>query len=86
MIASRGDQLVHTSSDRDDLRTIDRCAFTRLVALHCRLSGHDPDARDLDQWLASVWPMVSGNMEPARWARAYLIACGLERETEATPR
>jgi hypothetical protein len=61
--------------------TVARCSFARLVSLHCRLSGFEPDPRDLDQWLAAVWPMVSEDMDPARWARAYLIACGLETES-----
>ncbi len=63
----------HTS--RDDVETIDRSSFARLVALHCRLSGHEADPRDLDQWLAAVWPMIEEQgMNPARWARAYLLA------------
>jgi hypothetical protein len=63
--------------DRDQARTVSRCSFARLVALHCRLSGHEPEPRDLDEWLAAVWPMVTDDMDPARWARCYLIACGL---------
>ena len=45
--------------------TSTRCSFARLVALHCRLSGHDPEPRDLDQWLASTCPMVSEDMDAA---------------------
>jgi hypothetical protein len=35
--------------DRDQARVVTRCSFVPLVALHCRMSGHEPDARDLDQ-------------------------------------
>jgi hypothetical protein len=28
----------------------------------------------------AVWPMVCEDMDAARWARAYLIACGLLME------
>jgi hypothetical protein len=64
--------------DRDQARTVSRCSFARLVALHCRLSGFETEPRDLDQWLAAVWPMVEEQgMDPARWARAYMVACGL---------
>lgn len=67
---------------RDELTTIGRCAFARLVALHCRLSGHEPDAADVDQWVSTCWPMVAEDMDPARWASAYLLAVGLVREAE----
>ncbi len=81
MIATRGNELLHTS--HEDAITVRRCAFARLVSLHARMSGHEPDPRDLDQWLAAVWPMIEEQgMDPARWARAYLIACGLVREPE----
>jgi hypothetical protein len=80
MIAARGNELVRTRTAREEIGTIARCFFTRLVALHCRLSGHEPDPRDLDQWLAAVWPMVTEEMWPKRWARAYLQAMGLVTE------
>jgi hypothetical protein len=51
-----------------------------LVALHCGLSGFEPDARDLDEWLAAGWPMVTEDMRPERWAMAYMVAVGLVRE------
>jgi hypothetical protein len=44
-------------------------------------AGFEPDATDLDQWLAAVWPMVE-DMDPTRWTRAYLIACGLVVDAE----
>jgi len=51
--------------------TITLESFARLVALHCRLSGRDPDEADLEVWLAGVWEDVVDDMNPARWARAY---------------
>jgi hypothetical protein len=82
MIAARGNELIRTRTAREEIGTVARCTFARLVALHCRMSGHEPDPRDLDQWLSAVWPMVCEDMEPARWSRAYLIACGLFAEEE----
>jgi hypothetical protein len=79
MIAT-GNRIRHQT--REEITTIGRCAFARLVALHCRVSGHEPDPRDLDEWLAAVWPMVCEDRDAARWARAYLIACGLVLETD----
>jgi len=46
--------------------------FARLVALHCRLSGADPDEAVLEQWLAARWPEVEEDMRPTRWAEEYL--------------
>ncbi len=81
MIALRSTRTPPRRQTRDETVTIGRCAFARLVVLHCRLSGHEPDARDLDEWLAAVWPLIEEQgMDPARWARAYLIAVGLVRE------
>jgi len=51
--------------------TITLESFARLVLLHCRLSGVEPDPADLEDWLAEVWQDVVGDMDPARWARAY---------------
>src|SRR5205814_164368 len=31
----------------------DLLSIDHLVALHCRISGHKPDAADFDQWLAA---------------------------------
>lgn len=69
---------------------ITRASFARLVTVHCRLSGHDPEDRHLDNWLAAAWPMVVEDMDPRRWARAYLLAVGLavpgtETRTAARP-
>jgi hypothetical protein len=69
--------------DPDQARTVSRCSFARLVALHCRVSGHEPEPRDLDEWLAAVWPMVEEDMRPERWALAYLVAVGLVTEEPA---
>ncbi len=60
--------------------TIDQTAFARLVQIHCRLSGFDPDLDELADWLRTVWPHVTDNMDPARWARAYLLSIGLANE------
>jgi hypothetical protein len=63
---------------RGEQTMIARVSFARLVSLHCHISGHEPEPRDLDEWLAAVWPMVEEQgMDPARWARAYMVACGL---------
>jgi hypothetical protein len=44
------------------------------------MRGFEPDPADLDQWLAAVWPMVTEDMNPARWSLAYLVAVGLVQE------
>ena len=54
--------------------TISLTSFARLVTLHCRLAGHEPDQADLDQWLAILWPRVEADMSPRRWAAEYLAA------------
>jgi len=51
--------------------TITLESFTRLVLLHCRLSGHEPDPAVLEDWLTGVWQDVVDDMDPVRWARAY---------------
>jgi len=49
-------------------------SFARLVLLHCRLSGIEPDPAALETWLAEVWQDVTDDMDPAKWARAYRAA------------
>jgi hypothetical protein len=61
-----------TLTDADRVTRID---FARLVTLHLRMSGREPDQVDLGQWLDATWPLVEDNMDPALWASEYLAAC-----------
>jgi hypothetical protein len=60
-----------TLSDAD---RVTRDSFLRLVVLHCRMRGLDPDPCDLDQWLAACWPLVEDDMRPDVWALEYIGA------------
>jgi hypothetical protein len=61
-------------------KTVSRCSFAKLVLLHVRLSGFEPDDRDVCQWVESYLPLIEDQgQDPARWARAYMLAVGLQQ-------
>jgi hypothetical protein len=66
---------------RQDARTVSRCSFARLVLLHVTLSGFEADDRDVCEWVDSCWPLIEDQgQDPAKWARNYMVACGLVSE------
>lgn len=49
-------------------------SLARLVVLHCRLSGHEPDAGDVWRFLEAVQHRLE-EQDAAGWAREYLAGC-----------